>query len=77
MVEAANEIEEFNKNPEAYKRKHKLRRGNSSGIEGVSFHKGKNKWVARMRAYGKEIHIGTFLTKEDAVRALNIAKSLG
>lgn len=36
---------------------------------GVTFHKLRGKWRARVKVGGKERHIGLFASKEDAVRA--------
>lgn len=65
--EAAEEKRRFDESSGAYKRENKLRRSNSSGTKGVSFHKGKRKWIARMRKNGKDIHLGAFATKEEAI----------
>lgn len=41
---------------------------------GAHFHKGKNKWQARIRFDGKRVHLGYFLTKEEACQAYVQAK---
>lgn len=41
---------------------------NKSGVPGVRFHQGK--WSGQVRANGKQIHVGTFRTKEEAVQAV-------
>ena len=48
-----------------------LNSNNSSGVDGVSFHKLRGKWRARYIVYGKMHHVGTFDTKEEATEALN------
>lgn len=40
---------------------------NSSGVTGVSWHKGQQKWVARIMVNRKAIQLGSFATKEEAV----------
>lgn len=47
----------------------KIRINNTSGVPGVSLDKDKSKWRARIRANNKEIHLGYFINKEDAVQA--------
>lgn len=42
---------------------------NSSGLKGVRLHKGNGKWEARIKLDGKPIHIGYFVSKEDAALA--------
>lgn len=42
---------------------------NTSGVSGVSWHKGAQKWVAYISNYGKRINLGTFVFFEDAVKA--------
>lgn len=44
-----------------------LRSTNKSGTPGVSWNAARNKWQARVWAYGKRIHLGLFETKEEAV----------
>ncbi|EAE6308139.1 AP2 domain-containing protein [Listeria monocytogenes] len=45
----------------------KLRSDNKSGHTGVTFKD--NKWVARISVSGVEHHLGSFVTKEEAVMA--------
>nr|WP_227662621.1 MULTISPECIES: AP2 domain-containing protein [Listeria]UCK61648.1 hypothetical protein pLIS47_00086c [Listeria ivanovii]UCK61773.1 hypothetical protein pLIS50_00086c [Listeria seeligeri]UCK61913.1 hypothetical protein pLIS52_00066c [Listeria seeligeri] len=45
----------------------KIRSDNKSGHTGVAFKD--NKWVARICVSGKEHHLGTFNTKEEAIAA--------
>lgn len=42
---------------------------NSSGFTGVCLNNNKTKWRARIEMHRKEIHLGTFDTLEDAVKA--------
>jgi hypothetical protein len=52
------------------------RRSNTSksvNMKGVSWHRGKAKWISRIRVHGKLIHLGYFTTKNDAAMAYNAA----
>lgn len=51
-----------------------LRADNSSGVVGVHFHIGKQKWTSSIGAGGKQIPLGTFATKEDAIAARRAAE---
>lgn len=42
---------------------------NNSGVMGVSWHKSSNRWRARIGVNGVEIHIGSYMNKEDAIKA--------
>jgi hypothetical protein len=42
---------------------------NTSGHKGVSWHKPKEKWLARIRHEGKRIHLGYFTDIEEAAQA--------
>ena len=42
---------------------------NKSGITGVCFYKRENRWVARINVDKKNINIGYFVNKEDAINA--------
>lgn len=44
-------------------------KNNTSGFTGVFWHKQSNKWRARIKVNGKEIHIGSFVNKNDAIIA--------
>ena len=44
-------------------------RTNTSGYKGVSFHKYVNKWRASISCNARQIHIGYFVTAEEAARA--------
>ena len=50
------------------------RSDNTSGYRGVYLFRGK--WIARIKVDGKQRHLGTFATKEDAARAWNAAASV-
>jgi hypothetical protein len=47
----------------------KIRKDNTSGIKGVYFNKGKNKWTAQIRIDGQRIYIGSYITSEEATTA--------
>ncbi|SCI75358.1 AP2 domain [uncultured Clostridium sp.] len=49
---------------------------NTSGINGVSFDKSKNRWKAKISHAGRNIHLGTFINKEDAIKARKDAENL-
>ena len=51
-----------------------LRRTNTSGVTGVSWHKGAGKWRARIMIDGKHMHIGYFSDKADAIAARRAAE---
>lgn len=46
-----------------------LQCNNTSGVTGVSFIKDTQKWRARIVVNNQEIHLGTFVSKEDAIIA--------
>jgi hypothetical protein len=46
---------------------------NTSGYKGVCWKKGRNKWVAMIRLNGKLLHLGYFISIEDAARAYDTA----
>ena len=48
---------------------------NDCGFLGVNFNKWANKYAARIQVNGKRVHLGYFLTPEDASKAYNLAKS--
>ena len=52
----------------------KLRRNNTSGIKGVSWDKKKNKWEAKLYVNYKKVHIGYFLSLEEAKEAISQAR---
>ena len=45
----------------------KIDKDNTSGTKGVYFHKNSKKWVAQITINGKQIHLGSYMKKEDAV----------
>ena len=47
----------------------RINKNNTSGHCGVSFSKSKNKWVAYIKVQRKNINLGTFSTKEEAIKA--------
>ena len=46
-----------------------MRCHNTSGFNGVSWHKSTKKWRAQIRVDGKSIHLGVFSNKKDAIAA--------
>lgn len=42
---------------------------NKSGFTGVRFYRPRNKWSARIQVNGKDIHLGYFLTIEEAIES--------
>lgn len=44
-------------------------RSNTSGVKGVSWHKGSNKWVARIQFQKKTYNLGCYDKLEDAKQA--------
>ena len=40
---------------------------NTSGTKGVSWHEGKSRWTAQITINGKQINLGSFINKEDAI----------
>lgn len=49
-----------------------LQKNNTSGVTGVRFYKARNKFVARIKVCQHDIHLGYFLTFEEAVQARNV-----
>lgn len=47
----------------------KLNSNNTSGVRGVSYSKNKKKWVAYLKLQNRNISLGTFNTKEEAIEA--------
>lgn len=50
------------------------RKDSKTGVAGVSFHKGTQKWCARIMVDGKRKHIGVFASIDDAIAARNSAQ---
>lgn len=48
-------------------------KSNTSGHKGVGWHKAVNKWVAKIGVDGKEIYLGAFSSKDDAIAAYTTA----
>lgn len=42
-----------------------------SGTRGVQYKQREKRWLARLKKDGKRIHIGSYLTKKDALIAWN------
>lgn len=55
-------------------RNKRQRSNNTSGVTGVSWAKEKRKWLADIRVNGKQIHIGRFDQKADAIAARKAAE---
>ena len=51
----------------------RVRSNNTSGYKGVSLHKSTGKWKARLKAYGRERHLGCFDDPWEAAQAYNVA----
>lgn len=65
-----NAIENLRDVPQSINtRNAKMRHDNSSGVTGVSFKKGHNKWQAFGHVLGKRVHLGYFDTLEEASAA--------
>lgn len=52
-----------------------LRRDNTSGVKGVHFEAGRNRWRARIRIGRRNVALGYFQTKEQAAAAYQAAAS--
>ena len=52
----------------------KLRLRNTSGVCGVHWHSAKGKWQAYITSQGKNIHLGYFTDKDDAIAARKAAE---
>ncbi len=50
------------------------RRDNTSGVCGVYWHKGKQKWRAHIKVDGRKVHLGYFPEKTDAIAARQAAE---
>lgn len=42
---------------------------NTSGILGIRYRKDRNKWYAEIQSNGEKINLGSYITKEEAIRA--------
>lgn len=47
----------------------RIRVNNKSGVTGVDWHKGSQKWRSQIKVLGETKHLGTFTEKEDAIKA--------
>lgn len=47
----------------------RVRRDNSSGCKGVSWRKGRQKWIAKVSCNGRAVQVGSFDNPEDAAAA--------
>jgi hypothetical protein len=47
----------------------RIRSNNSSGITGVRWEKSRNKWVAKMKVFYKDVFLGRYVTLKDAINA--------
>ena len=45
---------------------------NTSGVSGVRYYKARSKFVARIKVCQKDIHLGYYVTFEEAVQARNV-----
>lgn len=54
---------------------HPVRRDNTSGAIGVSWHNGHKKWHAHIRIDGKQVHCGYFKNKADAIQSRLMAEA--
>ncbi|MGN7360003.1 HNH endonuclease [Paenibacillus sp. SAF-054] len=54
--------------------KAKLHKGNKSGHKGVRWNEARQKWTAHIGFKGKQISLGYFSEKEDAIKARKIAE---
>ena len=52
-------------------RNRRIRKDNTSGYRGVSYHKDNNKYIAKIRVNKKRIHLGTFKTAVEGAIAYN------
>ena len=50
------------------------RSSNTSGVQGVCFHIGHQRWRARITVHGERIHLGHFAAFEEAVRVRRAAE---
>lgn len=52
-----------------------LRSNNKSGVKGVSWERGRSKWIATITMNGREKHLGRFNTIEEAAAARRAAEA--
>jgi hypothetical protein len=53
----------------------KLPKNNSSGIKGVCFDNRRQLWRAHIKINQKQIHLGYFIQKDDAIKARRLAEA--
>jgi hypothetical protein len=53
-----------------------IQKNNTSGYRGVSWHKAKQRWDAKIKVNGHAIHLGRFINKEDAAHAYDEAAKI-
>jgi len=51
----------------------KRHKHNTSGVNGVSWDKDRNKWMAHIQVSGKSITLGRYVDKQDAINARTVA----
>lgn len=51
----------------------RLPRNSTSGFKGASFHGASGKWRGQIKVDGRKLHLGLFLTAEEAARAYDAA----
>lgn len=51
-----------------------IRKNNTSGVQGVCWHKTKKRWIAAIRANGRSVEIGSFRTLSEAAEARKSAE---
>lgn len=57
-------------------RNQKIKSNSNSGLKGACFDKKRMRWYSRITIAGKQIHLGTYETKEQAHSAYNLAAYL-
>lgn len=57
-------------------RNHTMNKNNISGVTGVHWDRGRNKWMAYIKVDYKRIHLGRFTSKEEAIAARAHAEQL-
>ena len=50
-------------------RNRRISKANTSGVQGVSYHKGRNKWHASITKQGQHLHLGSFDNLKEAAAA--------
>lgn len=52
-----------------------VRKDNSSGVKGVTWHKATNKWMASLQVNKRRVHLGVHEEKEQAIAAVHSARA--